>query len=152
MSRKPTLQETEPQFRETIGRMLEGRDHGLVNPRPAIDLQQAKEFRAEQIQGRKEEAYVTALEAHGFRFAPDAELAARGRAPTGEGLWYHPSQLYKLAFTPGEILAGFPTPEEFYRWVMAHKRGKELQRQKERGLVTPAEARQILANMRKVPG
>lgn len=141
MARRPTLLQTEPQFRESLGRVLDGKDHGLVDPRPKFDPQQAKEFRAETVQGRQIEAYRQVLESHGFRFWPDHELARRGAAPTGEGVWRHPSRLYQMALTPGEILSGYPGgPEEFDRWVTAHKAGKQLQLQREKGLVTRGEA------------
>lgn len=143
LGRRPTLLETEPQFRETVGRVLDGKDHGLADPRPRFDPQQAREFRDETVQGRQIESFRPALEAHGFRFWPDLELARRGLAPTGEGLWRHPSRLYQMAFTPGEVLAGFPGgPEAFDRWVRVHKAGKDLQVQRERGLVTRATAKE----------
>jgi hypothetical protein len=148
-ARRPTLLQTEHQFRESMGRVIEGQDHGLADPRPRFDPKQAQEFRAETVQGRQIEAFRQALEAHGFRFFSDHEMARMGLAPTGEGLWRHPSRVYQMAFTPGEILAGFPEgPEAFDRWVRAHKAGKDLQRQREKGLVsaaTAAEAKIVIA-------
>lgn len=146
MGRAGTLHENEPDFRETVARLVEGKDHGQVNPQPAFDPKQAKEFRAEAIHGRKEDAYVQALEFHGFRFWPDLELARAGGAPTGQGLWRHPDRRYELAFTPDDLMAMFTNPEHFDRWVRAHKKAIDLKAEmSRRSAVERQEARIVIA-------
>ena len=136
---KPTLAQTEPEFRASISRILDGKDAGLSNPRPDYDTVQAREFHDEMKQGRKEAAYVQALEAHGFRFFPDSALLARGVAPTGQGLWRHPRVLYQMAFTPDEVVANFDSPEAFDKWVKEHKSTKELLARHRAGQVSRGE-------------
>jgi hypothetical protein len=126
MARAGTLAQNEGDFRESIARLKEGQDHGQGNPQPLFDPQQAAEFRAEAIHGRKEEGYIHALEFHGFRFWSDLELAQRGQYPTGQGLWRHPDRRYELAFQPDDLLAMFATPEVFDRWVEAHKKAADI--------------------------
>jgi len=138
--RAGTLHENEPDFRETVGRLLDRTDYGRTPVQPAFDPQVHKDFRDECVRGRKEEAYVQSLEANGFRYWPDAELARRGLFPTGQGIWRHPERRYELAFTGDDLLAMFPTPEAFDRWVKAHKKGRDLQDELARR--TPAERRE----------
>lgn len=119
--------EHEAQFRETARNIRERSDHGLSDQRPAFDPKQAAEFKEDCLQGRRAAQYETALVNHGFRYHPDHRLVEHGMNPTGEGLWRHPNKLYQLAFKPTDLPANFPDgPEQFDRWVRAHKRGKEM--------------------------
>lgn len=140
MARAGTLAQNEQDFRETVGRLKDRTDHGLTETRPAFDPKIAREFREEAAHGRKEEAYVQALEAAGLRFFPDVELIRAGRFPTGEGLWIHPDARYELAFTGADLLGGFQGPEHFDRWIKAHKKAIDLRA--ELANRTPAERRE----------
>lgn len=146
MARAGTLHENEGDFRETISRLAEGKDHGLVNPHPQFDPKQAAEFRAEVVHGRKEDAFVQALEFHGFQYWPPLEMARRGMMPTKDGLWFHPDRRYELAFTPEDLMGMYPNPEAFDRWVRAHKKAVDLrQEMAKRSAAERQEARIVIA-------
>lgn len=141
--RVPGLRQTEAEFRDSIQRVMNGSDASSTNPQPKFDPKQAGEFREECLRGRKEEAYVKSLEHHGFAYFTDAQLVAAGQMPTGQGMWRHPNAGYGMAYTPDDVVSLFLTPEDFDRWVTAHKAGKKLEAKRRKGLVTAGAALEL---------
>lgn len=143
--------EHDAQVRETIERVRSGED--LRSPRPDFDAKQAREFRREATRGQTDEKFRTALERHGFRFYAPAACLERGwTLGATEGLWRHPAERYRMAFTPSDLPGMFAGgPEEFDRWVRQHKAARDMAAARAKGLITVAEAKRHLDEIGRPP-
>ncbi len=130
-------------FDESIERVRQNRDHGLVNPRPTFDPQQHTEHRDNHVQRRSIEDYRAVLENYGFSYLPDPELMLRGLPPTGSGRWTNWQT--QDAFTNDDVLSMFPTPEDFHKWFRKRAKATQLARAVKQGDLTPDKRRIILA-------
>lgn len=116
----------------------------VESPCPGFDPQQAKEFAAEAVRGRKIEDFHQALQHCGFRRYHPHQLppmeSSVGPQLHREARWVNLRDAYRwpdirMAMTDDQIVAWFPGgPVEFWSWyqtALARVKAKEM------GLVLP---------------
>lgn len=91
----------------------------LADLRPAFDPREHADYVARESDGRKAEAYETALRYHGFAWTPRRRLPPMDGRPHKEGMWRHKTI---GGFYPSDLTSLFAGgPEQFDKWVREQK-------------------------------